>query len=825
MTTIQFMPLDYDPFDFEGKNYIKIFGKTSSGKRACIIDSCEVYFWAILKENVSSKKIEEIQKKIEKIQVKNNQRESRVLKTEVHNKKFLGKEVKAIKVFITNHKDAYEISQKIQEKEIDKIREYDLTFITRYILERKIKPLQWTQIDGELLNNSLEFGGIDKSFDFQLCLKVEKIKQISPADQKEYKPKILAYDIETDEFEIGKGEIVMISLIGENIRKILSWKKETKKEYVEQCKDESDMLEKFVQYVKEYDPDILVGYFSDGFDLPYLRARAEKNDIKLRLGLDNSQPAFSRGRLLTAKIKGIVHIDLLRFIRVVYSPYLETETLSLNDVAQQLLGEKKSEWVNKNSSLISDEEWEKYYAYCLQDSQLTYKIAEKLWPDFLEFSKIIQEPLFDITRDTMSAHVENFLLHNLEKFNEIIEKRPHFNERDERKSEEKYAGAFVYEPKPGLYENVVFFDFTSMYGSVIVTYNLSKASYLEKKESNALAVDIGEKKAYFSKKESFFAQILNEIITKRKEYKKELQKNPSSFVKARSNAFKLLTNAAYGYLGFFGARYYCREAAASAAAMARKSIHETIDFIQKEGYEIVYSDTDSIAFLLGLKTKTDVENLLKKINKNLPGIMELDLEGFYKRGIWVSKRSKEAGAKKKYAVIDDKDKMRIRGFETVRRDWCPLARKTQNDILDLILKNGNEKKALEYIKTVIKKLKEREISVSELIIRTQLRKLIEDYRSINPHVTIAQKMKERGMPVTIGMLIEYYIAEIKGTEKEKKKALIREKAKLPTESGKYDIDYYLKNQILPAVENIFQVFNIDVNQLIETKKQMKLGEF
>ncbi|MEK6871690.1 MAG: DNA-directed DNA polymerase [Nanoarchaeota archaeon] len=822
MTTIQFMPLDYEGFDFEGKNYIKIVGRTQDRKRCCIIDTCDVYFWAILKENTSVKKIDEIRKKIEKITIKNNNRESHVLKTELRDKKFLGKSVQAIKVYISNHKDAYEISQKIEEREIDKIREYDLTFITRYILERKIKPLQWCEIDGVLLNNSPEYGGVDRSFDFQLCLKAEKIKQISLDAQREYKPKMLAYDIETDEFEIGKGEIVMISLVGENFKKVFSWKKNTKKEYVQHCKNELDMLEKFVHTVKEYDPDILVGYFSDGFDLPYLRARAEKNNYKLTLGLDNSQPNFSRGRLLTAKIKGIIHLDILRFIRVVYAPYLQSETLSLNDVAQELLGERKSEWMHKHSSLITNDEWEKYFEYSLQDSLLTYKIAEKIWPDLLEFSKIVQEPLFDVSRDTMSAHVENFILHNLEKFDEIIEKRPHFNEKDERKNEEKYTGAFVYQPKPGLYDNVVFFDFTSMYGSVIVTYNLSKAALLEKKEPHALAIDIDEKKVYFSKQKSFFADMLNEIILKRKEYKKELQKNPNPIIKARSNAFKLLTNAAYGYLGFFGARYYCREAAASAAALARKSIKETIHYIEKEGYAIVYSDTDSIAFLQGRKTKSDVENLLKKINANLPGIMELDLEEFYKRGIWVNKRNGDTGAKKKYAVIDQNDRMRIRGFETVRRDWCPLARKTQNIILELILKNGNEKKALDYIKEIIKKIKERDVPLTELIIRTQLKKLIEDYRSINPHVTIAQKMKEKGMQITIGMLIEYYIAEMKGSEKEKKKALVREKAKLPTESGKYDIDYYLKNQILPAVENIFEVFNIDVHQLIDGKKQTTL---
>jgi DNA polymerase elongation subunit (family B) len=55
--------------------------------------------------------------------------------------------------------------------------------------------------------------------------------------------------------------------------------------------------------------------------------------------------------------------------------------------------------------------------------------------------------------------------------------------------------------------------------------------------------------------------------------------------------------------------------------------------------------------------------------------------------------------------------------------------------------------------------------------------------------------------------------------------LIRDKVKLPNEKGEYNIKYYLKNQILPAVENIFHVFNIEVNQIAEGKKQTTLSDF
>src|SRR3990167_8015686 len=158
---IQCTPIDYDYFDFQGKNYAKIIGRDDKGKKVCLIDSCDVFLWAILKDNIGEKKVKEISEKIRKIKLSEKGRASEVIKTEIHNKKYLGKNVTAIKILITNHKDAHSFAEKIDFKEIDKRREFDLPYITRYILEKKLKPLQWYEIEGEILNNSPEFGGID----------------------------------------------------------------------------------------------------------------------------------------------------------------------------------------------------------------------------------------------------------------------------------------------------------------------------------------------------------------------------------------------------------------------------------------------------------------------------------------------------------------------------------------------------------------------------------------------------------------------------------------------------------------------------------------
>jgi len=816
-----FIPVDYDYFDFQGRNYAKIIGRNNKGKRICIIDSCPVYFWAILKDNLKSKKIKTLIEKIKKIKLDIKGRQTKVESVELREKNYLGKKVKALKIFVTNYKDLHDIADKLGMPEIEKRRGYDLGFITHYIIEKKINPLQWYEINGEVLANSQQFGGIDMALDVDFCIKLKGAKKI----KRNFVPKILAYDIETDSLKIGEGEILMISLVGQNLKKVLTWKRAGKKpSYVEYVKDEAELLEKFCENVRKFSPDFLVGYFSDGFDLPYLKARAEKHKVKLNLGLDDSQPKFSRGTLLTGKINGIVHIDILRFIRTAYAQYMQSETLSLNEVAKEILGDTKKDFKIKHSSEIG-KNWKNYYEYNLHDSILVVKLFEKFWHDLLEFTKIVQEPIFNVSRYGLSKQVELYIIHNLKRFNEIPEKRPTYDEISKRRHSGGVEGAFVFEPKPGLYEKIAIFDFTSMHTSIIISHNISKGTLLEKKTKDSFKspeLELGgeRKRFYFSKEKGFFPELLNEIFEMRKKHKADFKKNPNPITKARNNAFKVLSASVHGYMGFFGARYYSIESSASILAFVRKFNKDTMEKIKQQGYEVIFGDTDSVGFLMGGKSEKDIMNLLKKLNSELPGIMHLELEDFYNRGLWVTTRAGIAGAKKKYALLDKKGKLKIRGFETVRRDWCKLARNLQNKIIKQILKDGNQKKALEYVKEVIKNLKQRKINKEDLIIKTQLKKPISEYKAISPHVIAARKMQEKEIPVSQGNLIEYYIAETAG-----KKKLVRDKVKLPIEKDKYNIEYYLERQILPAVENIFQVFDVNIKEITEGKKQTTLRDF
>ncbi|MEM1577796.1 MAG: DNA-directed DNA polymerase [Candidatus Pacearchaeota archaeon] len=817
---VEFFITQIDYIDIDNIDYIRLWGRTKDNKIVCIIDECEKYYYHLIDEKLKEKEIENLINEIKSISFEHAKRIVKPKKVEFVEKNLNGKKVKALKIYTYNHKDIIPLKDRIKVLKGIKEHEHkhdDINFITHYIIEKDIQPLYYYQaeIEENEITKKIKKPSVD-IFGF--------LKEIKKINDDNYQPKILAFDIEATEFEVGKGEIVMISIYNDNIKKVLTSKKfETEDKWIEFVKNEEELIKKFIEIVKKEKPDYIVGYFSDGFDMPYLKARSKKHKIKLTLSLDESEITLKKGKISSAESKGgIAHIDLFRFIENFVAPSLKTETLTLNTVAKELIGEEK---IKIDFEVIKNhKELKKFAEYNLQDSILVYKIFHKLWPQMLELSRIVKEPLEVTTRSSYSQLVEYYIIHNLKEFDEIIEHRPFSDVIEKRKLMPKYVGAFVLEPKPGIYENIAMFDFRSLYPSIIISYNISPGTITNKKTKYStpeFELDGKKVKFYFEEDPGFIPILLKRLIETRKKVKEEKKKNPNPFLEARDLALKTLANAHYGYFGFFGARYYSRECAASVTALGRWHISEMIKKAKKENFDVIYADTDSLAVLLKEKTKESAIKWLKKVNEELPKDMELELEDFYKRVIFVTTRKGEIGAKKKYAMINEKNELKIRGFETVRRDWCDLAKKVQNYVIESILKEGKYEKALSYVEDIIKKLRKKEIDVKDLIIRSQLKKEIEEYEAHTPHVEIARRMQKAGIPVRAGSLIEWVVCE------KSEKAKIREKVKMPSEveNKEYDVNYYINNQIVPAIESIFSIFGITSKDIIEGKKQKKLLEF
>ena len=104
-----------------------------------------------------------------------------------------------------------------------------------------------------------------------------------------------------------------------------------------------------------------------------------------------------------------------------------------------------------------------------------------------------------------------------------------------------------------------------------------------------------------------------------------------------------------------------------------------------------------------------------------------------------------------------------------------------------------------------------------MVIQTQLKMNLDEYSVIGPHVAIAKIMKERGFRIGAGSPVWYIVGEGSGK--------IRDNVCLPDECKNYSKDYYINNQIIPAVEKIFMVLGYTKEDILKDKKQSSLGDF
>ena len=331
---VQFYPLDITYRVEDNKAKIYLFGKTVNNKQICVIDeNFEPYFYVLLRDENN---IDSFCEKVIKISVEEKDRESKVTKTEVIEKKFLGKKRKAVKVFVEIPPDVPVIRNMLKDWEmIESINEFDIHFTRRYLIDKGITPLTLTEAEGEFINIKSKVP----------CFKANNIQQSSTDSIKE--PNILAFDIETynpsgKAYEPEKNPIIMIAFYGKDFKKVITWKRfKTDEDYIEFVDGEVELINRFKEIIEKQKPDIITGYYSDGFDFPYIIARAKKYKIDLDLGLDYSVLKPKRGKTESIQLTGIIHLDVFKFVKKSLGRSLDTDSYSLDNVSAEILGEKK----------------------------------------------------------------------------------------------------------------------------------------------------------------------------------------------------------------------------------------------------------------------------------------------------------------------------------------------------------------------------------------------------------------------------------------------------------------------------------------------------
>ena len=473
--------------------------------------------------------------------------------------------------------------------------------------------------------------------------------------------KTLFLDIETyspNEFPVpdkAKDPINVITIYDSIRDHFISWgtkklEKNIKNCTYAYCTSESQLLECFISYIEQDYPDILTGWNSEFFDIPYIINRITRilsEEDARRLSPINNVYSTTRqgtfGKLQTRwYIKGVSCIDYLDVYKK-FSIGLR-ESYKLDAIGELELGEKKVDYGNIQLHELADENWQTFVEYNVQDVNLLVQMEDKL--RYLELLRMLAYTgltTFESAMGTLSVITGSCVI-KARQNNLII---PTFNKEG---SGEKYEGAYVGEPQRGFQENIISFDANSLYPNTMITLNLSPETKVGKiidisndmitiKHVNGQTyelstskfsefvdkeeISISKAKILFTQKyKGIVPEIVDKLYQSRVEVKKILQKNRIKLSELKKDSpeykptkrlveqadikhftIKILINTFYGYFGNKHAPMGDADIARSITLTGRAVIKQSNKILKQYIYDranittgidpIIYNDTDS----------------------------------------------------------------------------------------------------------------------------------------------------------------------------------------------------------------------------------------
>jgi DNA polymerase I len=370
-----------------------------------------------------------------------------------------------------------------------------------------------------------------------------------------------------------------------------------------------------------------------------------------------------------------------------------------------------------------------------------------------------------------------------------------------------------------LHEDVVALDFKSMYPNIMINYNLSPDTYVSPTEPEPKegVYEAPEVKHRFRKEPpGFYKQALSDLIDVRNRIRSKMKTTSPETVEyrvldGRQKAVKVITNAMYGYTGWTGARWYMKPVAEAAAAWGRHTIVNTIKTAEKEGLDVVYGDTDSI---FAKNDPKKIDRFLIEIKEKLG--LEISRDKVYVRIFFTE-------AKKRYAGLLPDGQLDIVGLEVMRGDWAVVAKKVQEKVLEIILKEQSPAKAAAFVQQFIYELRQKRVAYRDLIIWKTLAKPAEEYEVKAAHVEAARILKEKGWELAVGDKVGYVVVTGSGRLYERVKPYVF------ATYDEVDIEYYVSKQVVPAAARVLSSFNITEEQLLGSKlketESRKLTDF
>lgn len=835
---LSFQLIDCDYVLVNNLPVIRLFGKTKDNDTVCAFyNGFLPYFYVLPQEGKQEDVIAFLQEKFKSLVAKIEEVEKFLPVGFQPNKTTI------LKISLKNPAEVSAVREELRtQKSVREIYEADILFKYRFMADFGLSGMKWVKVIGNSANTSTVKA--DKAITAESVQPIEEEFSTSL--------KYMGVDIEVVPGAEGvpdstKDKIAMISLSFSpnfnNHQALVLVSKPIKKidKDVLVFKNETDMLEEFVKIIDSFNPDIIVGYNANNFDIPYIADRLRVNKVSRAIGRCKQKQIVCRKLNIWFRnsITGRVIVDVYELVKEsVGKGLIRLKRYGLGDVSKELLDETKVD--------ISHSEIEKYWngeesqfskliEYSKKDAELVLKLLldKDMLGKFIELSKVSGLLLQDVLNGGEATRVENLLLREFDKCDYIIPCKPTDREIRTRLAEREtkgLKGALVLEPEAGLHTNcVIYLDFKSMYPSILIAWNICPSTLiLNKEEVKSTLTPYGVKFASKEVKEGIIPNILNYLIKERDKIKSQMSSSQElkKILGARQYALKIMANAFYGYTGYVRARFYVLDIANTITSCGRELIQKTRNIVETdEKLKVVYGDTDSV--MVKMQT-TDLDEALKiggvveeRINKELEGIVKIKTESIFKTLLILTKK-RYAGWCFEKANGGWQDSVLMKGIETVRRDWCDLTSNTLYDVLKILLKEQDTKKAFNYVKSILSKLEKNEISVDELVITKSISKPLRQYKGVQPHIELVKKLRKRNIASAPGIGDRVGFVIVKGLQ------LMSDRAEDPEyvkqKGMKIDSKYYIENQVLPPLERVFEAIGIGKSELIGMGKQMLLTD-
>ncbi|MBP7146998.1 MAG: DNA polymerase II [Acidobacteria bacterium] len=580
------------------------------------------------------------------------------------------------------------------------------------------------------------------------------------------------------------------------------------------CPGERELLATFCRRVRELDPDVITGWNVIDFDFAVLARRAARLGVLLELGrgpgplrVDASRVAWGTSR---CTVTGRMVLDGLDLVR---GAFLRFDEHSLDFVARQVLGEGKLfSGPDRFEQILRTfrEDRPRFVEYNLRDARLALEILQKL--RLVELA-VERSRLTGVPLDRVAASVAAFdflYLSELARRGVVAPTARPASDPSPNEEAGELSGGYVLEPAPGLYRNVVVFDFKSLYPSIIRTFQIDPLGHLRAPTPDADPI-VAPNGAAFRRAPGILPGLLDELMPKREAAR-------AAGDKTAAHAIKILMNSFYGVLGTPACRFHSAELSNAITSFGREILLWTKARVEARGFAVLYGDTDSLFVATGESDAAAARAVGARLADELTAELgehvartwrvasrlQLVFETLYLRLLLPVLRRGAGGARKRYAGLVEEDgvsRVVFTGLEVVRRDWTDLAKSVQKELYRRLFA---EQPVQEYLRDTVADLRAGRLN-DLLVYRKALRKGVDEYTAATPpHVAAARKLGG-ALPRVIA-----YVVTVAGPEP------------ATALTSPVDYEHYVDKQVRAVAEPVLAILHLDFDKVIGDDRQLDL---